>query len=349
MMRALVKEHFGEDGLKMKELPIPEPAANEVRVKIAYSGICGTDLHIKKDEFPAGYPVTIGHEFSGIIDALGSDVSDFQIGERVVAFTSARICGKCAFCRSGLYMLCSEKKGLGSFINGSFAEYMVIPARCVLRIPENISFEEAALGEPLACTVRMAIEQCNIKAGHYVYVAGPGPIGQIMAQLAKISGAHVTVAGTTQDKDRLALAKQLGADETIDVLTEDVEKRAQEITYGHGYDIVFECSGNPAAADTCVSVLRKTGTFAQMGLYGKPVMKNMDTILFKESPIVFSYSSEPSSWEILFKLWRHNKLNVKPLISAIIPFDEWEKAFAMAENKEGYKILVKINDMPDIK
>lgn len=344
-MKALYKMHKGEDGMLFRtDAPMPEPAADEVRIKVYYCGVCGTDLHIMRDEFACFPPLIIGHEFSGVVDSFGENVRGFAKGDRVVSMTAAGFCGECEFCRKGLLMLCYEKRGLGSGHNGAFAEYMVMKADRVFHLPQGLSMQEAALCEPIACTVRGAVERATVKPGDYVYVAGPGAIGQLVAQLAKISGAHVTVAGTDADIERLKLAKEICADETVNVQKEDTLARAKEITKGSLYDVVFECSGAAASAETCLDVVKKTGKFNQVGLYGKPIPFDMDKALFKELDLSNSYSAERTSWVILMRLLEQKRLNIRPLVSKVLPLEEWRTAFEMFDKKEGYKILLQCSE-----
>ncbi|MBQ3181628.1 MAG: alcohol dehydrogenase catalytic domain-containing protein [Clostridia bacterium] len=348
-MKALRKIKAGEGGVQLfNDMPIPEPAAGEVRIKIIYAALCGTDLHIRNDAFPVQMPVTIGHEYSGIIDAVGEGVSELAVGDRVVSMTAAGYCGHCDLCRAGLYMLCKEKKGMGSARDGAFAEYMTYPADRIFKIPEGVSMKAATISEPLACVVRAVLERTTINAGDYVYVSGPGVMGQFAAQLAKAAGAYVTVGGTNIDKERLALAKQICADDVVDIMDENAVEHAERVTGGHMYDVAFECSGSPRAIDTCIDILKKTGHFQQVALYGgKPVSVDLDKMLMKEITISNSYASERTSWQRLLNLMTAGKIQLEPYCSKILSLDEWEEAMEMFENKEGYKILFQINPDPD--
>lgn len=343
-MKALRKIHEGPGGVQLvRELPIPEPDVGEVRIKIIYASVCGTDLHIRDDGFPVQMPVTIGHEYSGVVDALGDGVTDLAVGDRVVSMTAAGYCGHCDYCRAGLYMLCKEKKGLGSARNGAFAEYMTYPADRVFKIPQSISMKAAALSEPLACCLRGVLERSTITAGDYVYVGGPGVMGQFVVQLAKAAGAYVTVGGTGIDEKRLALAREVGADDVFDVTAEDPVAHAERVTEGHMYDVAFECAGSARALDTCIDVLNKTGHCQQVAMYGKPVPVDLDKVLMKEIVMSNSYASERTSWQRLMQLMAVGKIQIEPYCSAILDLEDWEKAFSMAENKEGYKILFQLN------
>lgn len=237
---------------------------------------------------------------------------------------------------------------MGSARDGAFAEYMTYPADRIFKIPEGVSMKAATISEPLACVVRAVLERTTINAGDYVYVSGPGVMGQFAAQLAKAAGAYVTVGGTNIDKERLALAKQICADDVVDIMDENAVEHAERVTGGHMYDVAFECSGSPRAIDTCIDILKKTGHFQQVALYGgKPVSVDLDKMLMKEITISNSYASERTSWQRLLNLMTAGKIQLEPYCSKILSLDEWEEAMEMFENKEGYKILFQINPDPD--
>ena len=341
-MNALFKMHAGPDGVQLLETEIPVPKANEVRIKISYVGICGTDLHIASDEYPVSYPVIMGHEYCGVIDAIGAEVNGFTIGDRVISLTAAVVCGKCRYCHEGLYMMCDRRKSIGSGTNGAMAEYMTVLADLVFLLPENVSTKAAALSEPLACCVRSVVETSSIRPGDYVYVSGPGTIGQIVAQLAKTAGAHVTIGGTRIDADRMSLAKRLGIDETIDVTAENVREASYRITGNQLFDVVYECAGAQLSANTCLDIVRKRGQFIQVGLYGKAIQYDMDKALMKEVYTLNSYASERTSWVTSLRLLAQSKVQLEPLISNIYPLSEWKKAFAVARKKVGFKVLMQV-------
>lgn len=339
-MKALVKVRPGEGGVELKEVIEPTPKSNEIKIKVNATGICGTDMHIFKDEYPSKYPVTLGHEYSGTVVEVGDEVKGFSIGDRVISLTAVVYCGKCQYCTQGLLMLCEERLSIGSGVNGAFAEYLVVPEDLAFLIPDNISLDEAALSEPLACVVRSVIEMSKIKAGDNVFVSGPGTIGQLTMQVANACGAKVVVSGTDVDIERLELAKETGAYAVININKEDVFKRTSELTNGIGFDVAFECSGAEPSAQTCLEVLKKTGQYVQVGLYGKKIVFDHDLALKKEIHIVNSYASERTSWERAIRLMENSQVNLKPLISTKLEITDWEKAFEKAFNKEGFKILL---------
>ena len=346
-MKALRKIHAGPGGVQLfQDLPIPEPGPGEVRIKIIYAAICGTDLHIRDDAFPVQMPVTLGHEYSGVVDKLGEGVTDLAVGDRVVSMTAAGYCGHCELCRAGLYMLCKEKRGLGSGYDGAFAEYMRYPADRVFKIPEGLPMKAAALCEPLACVTRSVLERAGVNAGDFVYISGPGVMGQFAAQLAKAAGAFVTVGGAGRHRERLDMAKAVGADDVLDLSVEDALEHAERVTGGHLYDVAFECSGSARALDTCIDILKKTGHLQQVALYGKAVPVDLDKMLMKEITFSNSYASERSSWRRLMRLLAEGKVEMAPYCSAVLELEDWEEGMRRMENHEGYKILFQLNEEP---
>lgn len=339
-MKALVKFAKGRNGISIREVPKPQPKDNELLVKVMAAGICGTDIHLMNDEYSCYPPVTLGHEYTGTVEEIGKNVNGFSKGDQIISMTAAVTCGHCDYCRRGLLMLCEERRSIGSGVNGAMAEYIVIPAELAFKLPENVAGTDMmAIAEPLACVIRAVIEQSRVKAGDVALVSGPGTIGQLTALVSKMQGAFVILSGIPEDRQRLELGKQLGADMIIDDpkrLQETIKEVAPE-----GVDVAFECAGAAPSLDACVKALKKTGNIAQVGLYGQPVPVDMDGILFKELEMTVSYATERTSWEILLKLAEQGKLNVvEPLISARIPLDEWERAFDLFIGKVGYKIFL---------
>ena len=285
----------------------------------------------------------MGHEYSGIVEEVGDNVADFKPGDRVVSLTAVVTCGKCKYCNEGLLMLCDKRLSIGSGVNGAMAQYLVVPAELAFKLPDEVSLDEAVLCEPLACVVRSVIERATVKAGDYVLVSGPGTMGILTMQVAIASGGKVVVTGTSIDMERLKLASLLGAVETIVVDQEDMFKRTQEITGGLGFDIAFECAGAAASADTCLKMIKKTGLYVQVGLFGKVIEFDFDLALKKEVLMTNSYASERTSWQKALRLLKFKQVNVGPLMSAKLLIEEWEKGFKMAISKEGYKILLMPN------
>lgn len=343
-MKALMKLRPGRDGMGLKDIPIPEPKDDEVVIEVAYAGICGTDIHIRSDEYEADAPVVMGHEFSGHVHKLGKNVTNYKVGDAVVSLTAVVTCGHCRYCQEGTPMLCSERKSIGSGVNGAFAQYMVVPARTLYPIPDGVSLKAAALCEPLACCVRGVSEVCRVNAGDIVLVSGPGAIGLLTLQVAKANGAIVYVSGMSSDEPRLRLAMELGAAGTITVDKESLAEATERITGGNGFDVVFECAGVAASADGCLKAVRKSGRFGQIGLFGKPIPFDFDLLLKKEIKLSVGFATTPNSWRTALRLLGEGMVDTLPIASDVFLLDEWEKAFEKMENRQGLKILFSLKN-----
>ena len=265
-MRALVK-HPGERGLRLGEVPIPEPGPDEVLVKIHTTGICGTDLHIyewddwAKETIPA--PMIIGHEFSGHIAGLGANVSGFVEGELVGAEGHV-VCGHCRNCLAGRRHLCQNPRGIGVNIPGAFADYAVIPKSNVWRHIEGIDPEIAALYDPFGNAVHTALKFPVL--GEDVLITGAGPIGLMATAVVAHAGAR-TVVVTDVNPFRLEIAERMGASRAVDVRTGDLHIVQKELGMLEGFDVALEMSGSPAAFH---DILENTIHGASVAILGIP-------------------------------------------------------------------------------
>ena len=340
-MKALVKykEGSGMDTLKYMDIAEPVPKDDELKIKILAAGICGTDIHIMKNEFLNTPPVVLGHEFIGIVCDKGKDVENFEIGDHVVSLTAIRTCGECSFCYKDLRMLCPNRQSIGVTNNGAMAEYMVVPYNVAFKVPETVKDKESlVISEPAVCAVRSVIERSGMKAGDVVLVSGPGTMGQLVMQSAKIAGAYVIVNGLPADEERLTLAKKTGADNVvtnIEELSEILYREAPD-----GADVVFECSGAESSARLCTQFVKKTGIYTQVGLYGREVKFDLDKLLTKEVTVTNNMATERTSWEIFIRLIKQGKYNLAPLISNKLPLANWEQGFGHAIKQEGFKTIL---------
>ena len=340
-MKALMKLQRGDGFVELREVEEPRPVSDEVLVEVKRAGICFTDIHILHDEFPkAKPPFVLGHEFSGVIKRVGTDVRDWKVGDRVVSETAAHSCGHCRFCRTGDTQLCPERKAYGYFYNGAFANEMVIKSKLLHRIPDSVSDSEAALSEPLACCTHAALERVRVDPGETVLVTGPGAIGLLMLQVVRSTGARVILCGVHSDEERLKLGEALGADRVVDIDREDLASIVMEATRGYGVDKSFECAGVAAAAGQCIGLTRKGGTFIQVGLFGKAVELPFEEIALKELTVVGSFAQKKTSWDLGLTLLAEGKVRTGPLVSGEYPLDRWQEAFSKSEHREGIKYLL---------
>lgn len=340
-MKAVMKVAAGVGNIELREIPEPTPQPGQVKIKVQAAGICGTDLHIYKDEFRSVPPVVLGHEISGEIIEIGDGVSGMEIGTRVTTETYFYTCGVCRFCRSGHHNLCLNRKSIGSAVNGGFTQYVVVPSKNIHRLPENVDFHAGALTEPLACVVHGVLSTPTVAPGDIAVIAGPGAIGLLALQVVKSAGATVVMLGTDADSHRMTLARELGADYVINVQQENPKMLIQDITpEGLGADVVYECSGAGPAASQLLELVRRRGRYVQIGLFGKPVAWDLDQVCYKELLVTGSNASVPSAWIRAIQLMKAGLVQTKPLITDIYDVTAWQAAFDAFEGKRGIKMLL---------
>jgi len=335
-----MKTQLGAGNVEIREIPEPRPAPGEVMIEVRAAGICGTDIHIWKDEYRSVPPMVMGHEGSGVIAALGEGVDGLAVGDRVTSETFAKFCGSCFFCQQGKPNLCPERKSIGTHLNGFFTKYLTIRVSAIHRLPENVSFGAGALSEPLACCVHGILERTPVTAGDWALISGPGTIGLLGLQLVKANGGKAMVLGTDKDEERLALARRLGAHEVINVQRQDPFPLVQERTDGLGADLALECAGVAASFNQCLRLVRKGGRIIQAGLFGKAVETDVELIAMKELEVFGFFSHVPSAWDRALKLMAEGKVLTEPLISHRLPLTEWRKGFELMEKGEGLKVLL---------
>jgi len=333
-MRALVKTKEGPGNVSLTDLPKPVPRHGEVRIKVMAAGVCGTDIKIWKGDAWSNPPVVLGHEYSGIIDSVGEGVSGFRAGDRVVSETAQVYCGSCEYCKSGRYLMCQDRLSIGYGVDGAFAEYIVVRSDILHRIPDSLSYDEAALCEPLAVAIHGSWDWCDVQPTHTVLVMGPGTIGQLAARVLKARGATVILMGTEADRGRLEIAKEAG----IDLVTTGGPEFDEK--YGQKIDIAVDCSGAAPAVNAALRLLKKNGKLVQIGL-SKPVSEIAYALLpQKELSIFGSFGHRYANWEQAIALLATGRVKVGKIITDKFPLRDWETAFGKMERQDGIKMLL---------
>ncbi|MEJ9303286.1 zinc-binding dehydrogenase [Priestia megaterium] len=341
-MKAVMKVEPGYDKMLLKTIPELEVQKNQVKIKVAYTGICGTDIHTFTGQYKNSQtPVVLGHEFSGIVVEVGEDVTKIKVGDKVTSETTFVTCGECDYCLEKDYNLCAHRKGIGTQINGSFAEYVISREESVHVLPDAVDLKAAALTEPLACCVHAALEKTVVKKEDKVLIFGPGPIGLLQAQVVKAQGAFVILAGITKDQKRLELAKSLGIDVTVDIQKESLEEIVLTYTRGYGVDKLFECSGAVQALNQGLPLVKKKGTFVQVGIFSEKLnLLDQESIIQREITYIGTRSQKPSSWHIALKLLEEKKINTDKMITKIVPLDYWRQGFEAVLSGNEIKVLI---------
>jgi len=342
-MKAVVKYGKGKGMVEIREVPEPQIRADEVLIEVKAVAVCGSDLHIFHDSHPYWPPVILGHEFSGVLTQVGEAVTGWKVGDRVVSETRTGACGICYTCQSGYPQVCEHKRAYGIGIDGAYTKYVAGPARLLHRLPDNIPFDVAATIEPIAVCVTSILERCGLQAGETVVVTGPGPIGLISVGVAKAAGARsILVTGRRSDEGiRFEKARDLGADLTINVDTNDAVAKVLELTNGLGCDVLIETSGGARAIQQAFEMVRRLGRICAIGISGKQeVPIPYDRGIFKALRYEFCFSSSWTAWERTIGLIANGLLPAEKIITHRLSLDEWEEAFRLLESLQAAKVIL---------
>lgn len=342
-LKAIVKTQVGEGNVELREMPEPTPGPGQVKIRVEAAGICGTDLKIRKGEAWSNPPVILGHEYSGVITELGAGVSGLRPGDRVISETGQVVCGACRYCLTGTPLMCPSRLSIGYGVNGAFASHVVVRKEIVHRIPDSVSFDEAALCEPLAVAVHAVFDAADLKPADKVLVNGPGPVGLLVAQVAKCCGCVVIISGVNSDSRRLSLAEELGIGRTVNSQSGDLSAVVDEMTGGKGLDWAFDCSGAQGAVRTALQMLRRKAAMVQVGLTKEEMAIPYALLPQRELSIRGTFGHNWLSWEKGIELLLTGQVKAKPLITGAYPIDRWEEAFDDAAGQRGVKVLIHPN------
>lgn len=334
--------YYDKDNIKIEEIPIPELSNEDILIKLKACGICGTDSD-KIVNKKVKEKTVLGHEVAGDIVKAGKNVKKFKEGDRIVVAHHVP-CFTCWYCKHGNYNLCEQFK-INNLDPGGFAEYVRIKDRSVEKatfiLPDNLSYEEGIFFEPLACCIR-AFFNSHFNAGDIVMILGLGPAGLLHIQLAKTLGAKY-VLGADIIENRLKKAKEIGADYVFSANDGELIKKVKEKTSGYGVDLVMVAVGSTKAISTSMELAYPGGTVCLFAdcKENEKIEINPNLILHREVNIVGSYSSIPSDQNIALDMINKGLINVKTLISNLIPLDEIQKGINLALTKENsYKIIM---------
>ncbi|MBZ9998086.1 zinc-dependent alcohol dehydrogenase family protein [Mesorhizobium sp. BH1-1-4] len=337
-MRAVRLEAVGS--ISLREVDKPVPGNDDLLVRIEACGVCGTDRHLFHGEFPSRPPVTPGHEFAGIVEAVGSGVSGFSVGDRVTGDPNIA-CGRCGHCHAGRVNLCSNLTAIGIHRDGGFADYVVMPQKQAFVLPADLKPMHGAFCEPLACCLH-GIDLAEIKPGNSVVVLGGGVIGLLTVQLARLAGA-TTIILSTRQASRRALAKELGATATVDPGAGDVID-AVAGTAGlvpGGVDVVFECAGVRDTVEQSMRIARAGGTVVIVGVVpqGMKVTFEPFDLLFRELKVLGSFLN-PYTHGRAAELIASGAIEIDRLISRQVTLEEAPAVIANPPAPGEVKVLV---------
>jgi L-iditol 2-dehydrogenase len=337
-MKAAV--YYGPRDVRVEECPTPVPGPNEVLIRVQYCGVCGTDLHIFNGE--GGFvdvvpPLIPGHELCGTVEALGPGATAVKVGDRVTVNPN-QMCGECYFCQNAMEHFCRRPIGYGTVKNGGFAEYIAVRERQVFPYSDELDPLAAAMTEPVSCCIH-GIDLCHIRVGAEVLVIGGGPIGQIMLQLAKNSGASKVILSEPVAQKR-ALAEKLGATLTVDPTKDDVS--AVLARHCQNIDTVIECLGNVHTLADAIRWAGRGATVMMFGLAGPeaelPVKP--DVVFKKELKLTSSYIN-PYTFGRALKTLESGAVDVTSLVSKVMDLDDINEVFTRPELRRDGKVVIR--------
>jgi threonine dehydrogenase-like Zn-dependent dehydrogenase len=341
-MKALQKFADGKDGMAIREVSEPTVGPTDLLIEVGAVGICGSDLHIWRDEKEHRRPVTLGHEYSGVVIGKGDHVdAGWHLGDR--------ICGD----------LETLDGRIGTHVNGAYAPRMALPQRLAHHLPDNLSFAEGALIEQVTCMSHAAMYRSRIHPADFVVITGPGPIGLTLLQIVQLySPRAVMVTGLKSDALRLDKARALGADHTH-YSEDDPVAEVLRLTGGEGADVVLDCSGGEAAITQATRMVRNGGWVTVIGLWGHDLRQvNLDRVPYNNLTVRGSWgwagmetadqavrmAAGWHSWERALKIMAMGKIDLEPIVTRRIALGEWRDAFEALERKEEIKVMIYPNE-----
>lgn len=319
--------------------PLPD---DFVRIRTHYAGVCSTDVgYFTHGSSKLRLPVILGHEMSGIVEAVGSGVTTLQPGDAVTVMNDYHLCGKCRYCRSGDINMCIERRSIGSAENGVFADHVLVPARMVLKLPEGMPMEIGAMAEVLACLIH-GLRQTHAQPGQLVLVMGPGIMGLTTALAAKAMGCEVILSGLDRDADRLKIAQQLGITHAVSSQQVDLPVLVQQLSHGYGADISFECAGAAPALASCLAATARRGYIAQVAIPHGQWQIDLSPVIQKELRYIGVYAKNRGDWDIALKMLAEADVDWTKLIADILPLESYEEAFRRVAESKDLKIMFRL-------
>lgn len=329
--------------LEFRDVPIPRMKKDEVLVKMMRIGICGSDIHVYYGKHPlTSYPVTQGHEVSGVIEKVGSSMKDFKPGD-MVTIQPQVVCGKCFPCAHGNYHICDELKVMGFQTTGMASEYFVVEKSKVIKLPDSMSYEEGAMIEPTAVACA-AFSKIDSVEGMKVIVLGAGPIGNLVAQTSKALGAKEVLITDLSDF-RLEIAKTVGIDYIINPLRQNFSDKIIEI-FGHEKaDLIIECVGSNQTINEAISNARKGTEIIIVGVFGDKPTIDLAIVQNNELKLIGTLMYQKRDYLQAIELVNNKKIQLEPLMTNHFAFKEYDKAYRYIEKKKDniMKVFIDIN------
>ena len=332
-------------GIELRDVPeITEIAHNDVLIRTEATGICGTDLHIAHwtpgyESMQSAMPVTLGHEFSGTITAIGTGIPADVIGKRVTVRPYV-VCGRCAACLAGNEDDCTGRKGIGIGRNGAFAALVTAPFANCVEVPDGLDPEVAALTEPMTVCAE-AVDTAEIKSGDRVLILGPGTIGQGIALFAEAAGASEVVICGRDDQARLDTLNALGFENTVDTKERALAEALQPFLEHGKFDAIIEATGAPQIVEEALPFLKKRGIFVIAGIHPRPAKIDLTILVRQHQQIRGSYRAPVETWARVLSFLNDNQERARKLITHRFDLANVEQGFQCAHNKMASKVMIR--------
>lgn len=349
-MKAVVKYGFGKGETELRDVPVPEISDRDILIEVKAAGVCGSDI-----AFDDGHhadilrpPVVLGHEFAGVIAKAGKNVAHWKVGDRVVSENTGYVCGKCYACATADYLACPKRLGIGYGMDGGFTNYVKISGdiltlfpHCVMKIPESMSFEEAAILDPCCNAYMAVVQESSFIPGDYAAVFGVGAMGQFSIQALRVAGAAKIIAiGLKSDSERFELARQNGATDIVIADQEDVIERVKALTEEEGAALIVDCAGVSVVLQQAIAIARTNGEIIKIGYDAKPVGFSLDELIGKAVSIKGHFGYNWVSWRNVMNLVVAGKMDLRSMITHTMPVTEFQTAFRLVREKKAQKIIL---------
>ena len=336
--------YYGPRDLRFERVPVPQVNFGDILIKVKFSSVCASDVRVFKGEKKAEPGTILGHELAGEISAVGDGVKEFSVGDRVTVYPVV-FCGSCFYCQIGHQNMCANRKTFGYDYNGAFAEYVLVPSKLVrfgnvVKVPDELPLEEAALTEPLGCSIN-GVNVLNLKIGESLLIIGAGPMGLMLLTVAKCSGAGKIIVSEIHE-GRRKLAKELGANIVVNPVEENLVDRVLAETDGLGVDAAILSIGSPKAAAEALKAVRKEGRlnfFAGFPV-GSQLTIDPNIIHYKMLHVTASQNAPLTVFKKALRMMAERRINLKPLITDKFPLRDVTSAIEKRIRLEGLKPLI---------
>lgn len=358
-MKALVKYGYGNGETELRDVPEPQAGDDDVLIEIQAAGICGSDLGFHLGEHPEylNPPVVLGHEFAGVVVQTGRRVTAWKPGDRVVSDNTGYVCGECYACARADFLNCPQRLGLGYGMDGGFTKYVRIDGdilrkhpRCLYRIPDHVSYEEAALLDPACNAYKAVVQESHILPGDDVAVYGVGALGLFSIQMARLAGAgNIIAIASSRNKERFDIARKLGATHIVYYDREAVVAKVKEITGGELVALAVDCAGPNSVLKEAMDIVRAGGEINRIGFDAEAPDFSLDKLVNKGIALKGHFAYDIVSWRNCLKLLALGKLDTKSVITHRMAISEWERAFELVRTKQAAKVILTYDDIAGVR